>query len=318
MDVAYLKGAFPGVSGGKWRGESRHLRGSGLCNRITVQAVLYILFICIPNNKFGSDAVQPTSRDSWHRLPVRRRITDATRRLGARPLGGFRNQLLAFCQWERPMRRNSKLWEIAMSRVLLADDDTAFRDALETLLDDAGHEVSTAGNGLEAVSAALAATPEVIVSDVHMPILEGPDAISMLRAIPRFCDVSVILMSGDDTGAGIAAEGFLHKPFDPGVLLDTLASLSRRKKSGSASALHCCITPCAGWARRARHRQQRIGSISALCTSSNWWLTRSAGYPGLNGHVTVSHAEATPKRWSQSHSTAFRWHRGGLWRSHLR
>lgn len=68
MDVAYLKGAFPGVSGGKWRGESRHLRGSGLCNRITEQAVLYILFICIPNNKFGSDAVQPTSRDSWHRL----------------------------------------------------------------------------------------------------------------------------------------------------------------------------------------------------------------------------------------------------------
>ncbi|HKR47418.1 MAG TPA: response regulator [Paraburkholderia sp.] len=124
-----------------------------------------------------------------------------------------------------------------MSRVLLADDDTAFRDALQTLLDDAGYEVTTAGNGLEAVSAALAATPAVIVSDVHMPILGGPDAVSMLRAIPRFCDVAVILMSGDDTAAGIAAERFLHKPFDPGVLLDALASLSERKRCGSASAL---------------------------------------------------------------------------------
>ncbi|MEX3689633.1 MULTISPECIES: response regulator [Paraburkholderia] len=122
-----------------------------------------------------------------------------------------------------------------MSRVLLADDDTAFRDALQTLLGDAGHEVATAGNGLETVSAALAATPEVIVSDVHMPVLEGPDAVSMLRAIPRFCDVSVILMSGDDTRAGIVAEGFLHKPFDPSLLLDALASLSERKKYGSAS-----------------------------------------------------------------------------------
>ncbi|MEX3949720.1 response regulator [Paraburkholderia sp. EG287B] len=124
-----------------------------------------------------------------------------------------------------------------MSRVLLADDDTVFRDALQTLLDDAGHEVTTAGNGLETVSAALAATPEVIVSDVHMPVLEGPDAVSMLRAIPRFCHVSVILMSGDDTDASIVAEGFLHKPFDPGMLLDALASLSARKKCGSASAL---------------------------------------------------------------------------------
>ncbi|WP_052406190.1 response regulator [Paraburkholderia heleia] len=124
-----------------------------------------------------------------------------------------------------------------MSRVLLADDDTAFRDALQTLLADAGHEVTTAGNGLEAVSAALAATPEAIVSDVHMPILDGPDAVSMLRAIPRFRDVSVILMSGDEAGAGIVAEGFLHKPFNPGVLLDALASLSARTRSESASAL---------------------------------------------------------------------------------
>ncbi|WP_051481624.1 response regulator [Paraburkholderia nodosa] len=148
-----------------------------------------------------------------------------------------------------------------MSRVLLADDDTAFRDALQTLLDDAGHEVSTAGNGLEAVSAALAATPEVIVSDVHMPILEGPDAISMLRAIPRFCDVSVILMSGDDTGAGIAVEGFLHKPFDPGVLLDTLASLPRRKKWGSASALplaHNAVCRVGATSAIANRQHQRV------------------------------------------------------------
>jgi len=128
------------------------------------------------------------------------------------------------------------VWEIAMSRVLLADDDTAFRDALQTLLGDAGHDVTTAGNGLEAVSAALAVMPEVIVSDVHMPVLEGPDAVSMLRAIPRFCGVSVILMSGDDTDAGIAAEGFLHKPFDPGMLLDALASLSESKHCGCERA----------------------------------------------------------------------------------
>ncbi|MCP3727701.1 response regulator [Paraburkholderia sp. CNPSo 3272] len=154
-----------------------------------------------------------------------------------------------------------------MSRVLLADDDTAFRDALQTLLDDAGHEVSTAGNGLEAVSAALAATPEVIVSDVHMPVLEGPDAISMLRAIPRFCDVSVILMSGEDTDVAIAAEGFLHKPFDPSALLDTLARVSGRKKCGSASAHP---PPLSGVCRAGER-----GTKSAIATRQHQRIVRA-------------------------------------------
>jgi CheY-like chemotaxis protein len=123
-----------------------------------------------------------------------------------------------------------------MSRVLLADDDTAFREALQTLLDDAGHDVTTAGNGLEMVSAALAVTPDVIVSDIHMPVLEGPDAVCMLRAMPRFAGVPVILMSGDEASAGIAADGFLRKAFDPRVLLDVLARLPERTNAQSAGA----------------------------------------------------------------------------------
>ncbi|WP_395068108.1 response regulator [Paraburkholderia silvatlantica] len=157
-----------------------------------------------------------------------------------------------------------------MSRVLLADDDTAFRDALQTLLDEAGHEVTTAGNGLEAVSAALAAVPEAIVSDVHVPVLEGPDAVAMLRAIPRFRDVSVILMSGDDAGAGMVAARFLHKPFDPGVLLDALASLSERKRSGSAGALPmshnaACVVGETGMTSAIANRQhQRVARAFEL------------------------------------------------------
>ncbi|WP_176929135.1 response regulator [Paraburkholderia lycopersici] len=123
-----------------------------------------------------------------------------------------------------------------MSRVLLVDDDAAFRDALQARLDDAGYDITTAANGLEMVTAALGVTPDVIVSDIHMPVLEGPDAACMLRAIPRFCGVSVILMSGDEASAGITADGFLRKAFDPGVLLDALASLPERKNAQSASA----------------------------------------------------------------------------------
>jgi CheY-like chemotaxis protein len=113
-----------------------------------------------------------------------------------------------------------------MSRVLLADDDAGFRDALQTLLGEAGHSVRVVGNGLEALSAALDETPDVIVSDIHMPVLDGPDAISMLRAIPRFADIAVILMSGQAVSESVPTERFLHKPFEPSVLLDMLARVA--------------------------------------------------------------------------------------------
>lgn len=131
-----------------------------------------------------------------------------------------------------------RLWHggIVMSRVLLADDDIAFRDALLTLLVDAGHTVTTAGNGLEAISAALSARPDMIVSDIHMPVLEGPDAVSMLRAIPRFSGTLVILMSGEAASEGIPAADFFRKPFDPGVLLDRLDHLAARENPALETA----------------------------------------------------------------------------------
>ena len=123
-----------------------------------------------------------------------------------------------------------------MSRVLLADDDTAVCETLRIFLHDAGHVVTTAHNGLEAVQAALSDTPDVIVSDVEMPILDGPDAVSMLRAIPRFSSILVILISGDEPDSRISTETFLRKPFDPRLLLDALEQRNSRGPPASPAA----------------------------------------------------------------------------------
>ncbi|WP_051381404.1 response regulator [Paraburkholderia mimosarum] len=123
-----------------------------------------------------------------------------------------------------------------MSRVLLADDDTAVCETLRIFLHEAGHVVTTARNGLEAVQAALSDTPDVIVSDVEMPILDGPDAVSMLRAIPRFSSILVILISGDEPDSRISTETFLRKPFDPHLLLDALEQRNSRGPPASSAA----------------------------------------------------------------------------------
>src|SRR5690349_239044 len=56
--------------------------------------------------------------------------------------------------------------EGAMTRVLLVDDDVNLREALESAMTAAGHDVTVANNGLEALTTAVTASPQVIVTDV--------------------------------------------------------------------------------------------------------------------------------------------------------
>ncbi|MEM5389953.1 response regulator [Paraburkholderia phymatum] len=110
-----------------------------------------------------------------------------------------------------------------MSRVLLVDDDANLREALFALLTADGHDVTVANDGLEALGAAIRDPPQVIVSDIHMPALEGTDLVRMLKAIPRLSRVPIILMSGVDTEASVPVERILKKPFDPTVLLESVS-----------------------------------------------------------------------------------------------
>ncbi|MEM5386808.1 response regulator [Paraburkholderia phymatum] len=110
-----------------------------------------------------------------------------------------------------------------MSRVLLVDDDANLREALVAVVTAAGHDVTVANDGLEALGAVLVDIPQVIVSDIHMPALEGTDLVRMLKAIPRLSCVPIILMSGVDTEASVPVERILKKPFDPTVLLESVS-----------------------------------------------------------------------------------------------
>lgn len=111
-----------------------------------------------------------------------------------------------------------------MLRVLLVDDDANLRDSLEAVMVAAGYDVVPASNGLEALAAAVTRPPQVIVSDVHMPVLEGPEMVRILRAVPQFVQVPVVLMSGVQTTAGVFADRLLRKPFEPATLLESLSS----------------------------------------------------------------------------------------------
>lgn len=110
-------------------------------------------------------------------------------------------------------------------RVLVVDDDREMRQSLEHLLTRAGWLVETCANGMAAAARLSEQVPDVILSDVRMPKMDGMD---LLETVQRQGGPPVVLISahGDIPSAVAAmqngAYSYLEKPFDPRRLLTVL------------------------------------------------------------------------------------------------
>jgi DNA-binding NarL/FixJ family response regulator len=86
-------------------------------------------------------------------------------------------------------------------RVLIADDDSAFLESLQALIDRQPElaVVGRAADGLEAIELAEALSPDAVVLDLHMPMLDGVSAATRLRRDhPNVC---LIALTGDEAPA---------------------------------------------------------------------------------------------------------------------
>ncbi len=125
------------------------------------------------------------------------------------------------------------------SRILIIDDDIGFRDLLRIHLSAAGYQVEVAEDGVAGGRALLAQTPDLIISDVNMPFLDGFELLSLLRAEAQTASIPVILLSGLSDGDTMAravelgAADYLTKPVTQEQLLDSVeACLARAKGRG--------------------------------------------------------------------------------------
>ncbi|MBM2614702.1 SpoIIE family protein phosphatase [Actinoplanes sp. LDG1-06] len=109
--------------------------------------------------------------------------------------------------------------------VLIADDNADMRDYLTRLLRSAGHEVQAVPDGQAALEAARLRNPDLIVSDVMMPRLDGLQLVAALRADSRTAGTPVLLLSaraGQEAsieGLEAGADDYLVKPFSSAELL---------------------------------------------------------------------------------------------------
>jgi CheY-like chemotaxis protein len=112
-------------------------------------------------------------------------------------------------------------------RILLVEDDASLLEGAGRLLSEAGYEVETARNGLEALERVNRQKPDAIILDLVMPVMTGWEFLSIRQRHGTLDRIPVIVWSGDEVrmpaliGFGIS----LRKPVSPKRLLGTLERL---------------------------------------------------------------------------------------------
>lgn len=119
-----------------------------------------------------------------------------------------------------------------MKRVLAVDDTITFRIMLSNCLRKAGHEVIEAENGKQALERLLADPPDIVITDLNMPVMDGLEFIERARgeragrALPMLLLTTEVAESLKARAKEVGATGWLTKPFDPAQILRLVDQLA--------------------------------------------------------------------------------------------
>jgi two-component system, chemotaxis family, chemotaxis protein CheY len=112
--------------------------------------------------------------------------------------------------------------------ILVVDDDPNMRELLRLHLSNAGYAVDVAEDGLEAGYGLLRHTPDLIISDVNMPHLDGFEFIAAMRGEAAYRGIPVIFLTtaaeGESRGRELGAVGYVPKPVRADKLLSLIAT----------------------------------------------------------------------------------------------
>lgn len=113
-------------------------------------------------------------------------------------------------------------------QVLIVDDDDVLRNNLALLLEASGYEVSTAINGVEALTLLKSGLPAVVLSDLNMPEMSGFELLSVVRQ--QFPRLPLVAMSAAYETRSLAPDGLIADAYyakgNPRVLLRILSEMT--------------------------------------------------------------------------------------------
>jgi DNA-binding response OmpR family regulator len=121
-----------------------------------------------------------------------------------------------------------------MKRVLVVDDEVTIAEVVQLALSMEGFSVDVAPDGRQALEQLSENPPDLVVTDMMMPYVDGVELARAIRETPELSDVPVIMMSATEeppAGAADTYVAFLRKPFDLDTLVATVESVLEGEES---------------------------------------------------------------------------------------
>ena len=119
-----------------------------------------------------------------------------------------------------------------MHSILAVDDSVTMRQLLAHVLRAAGHEVAEARDGLQALDQARERAFDLVITDHHLPGMDGLALTRALRAEAVYRQVPILVLTTESDpalkadGRAAGATGWLQKPFDPARLIEVIEKVA--------------------------------------------------------------------------------------------
>lgn len=123
--------------------------------------------------------------------------------------------------------------------LLVADDSPTMRLMLEDILKQEGYNVLTAEDGIEAAEMAFQYIPDLIISDIEMPKMDGYQVCRLLKNDPATADIPFIILTSKDSSGSVfwgyqtGADMYILKGFEPGALVGSITDLLKKYETRS-------------------------------------------------------------------------------------
>lgn len=117
-------------------------------------------------------------------------------------------------------------------KILIVDDSASMRQMVNFTLTEEGYEVTEAKNGQEALDSMKGGAPDLVITDINMPVMGGIELIKQIRAAADFKFTPIIVLTTESEeskqreGKQAGATAWLIKPFTPEKLTETVKKVA--------------------------------------------------------------------------------------------
>lgn len=131
---------------------------------------------------------------------------------------------------------------MATGRLLLVDDEPGLREAVQAYLEDSGFEVDTASNARDGWEQLQQTLPDLLITDIMMPQVDGYQFLKQVREDPRFDTLPVVFLTARGMtadriqGYNSGVDAYISKPFDPDELVAIVSGLLQRRSAALKAA----------------------------------------------------------------------------------